>query len=62
MNAQYINPTSMTFWTGFSLIGFGIFTLVQGDVEGGVQKILEGAGLIFLRRAISANGLAPFAK
>lgn len=54
--ARYIQLGSMTFWTGVSLVGFGIYTIVAGAPEQGAQKILEGLGLIFLRRAVGGGG------
>lgn len=44
---------SKTFWTGIGTIAFGIYQVVQGDAANGIQSITAGAGLVFLRDAIS---------
>jgi hypothetical protein len=55
---EYINLSSMTFWTGIGMVGFGISLIVQGQQDEGISKIMEGLGLIFLRRAVaSVKGL-----
>lgn len=52
-----INLSSGTFWTGIGLLGFGAFLIYSGDVEQGIGKVMEGLGLIFLRRAV--EGVIP---
>jgi len=41
-----------TFWAGLGLIGFGVFRVATGNGDG-VEQIMEGLGLIFLRAGIS---------
>lgn len=48
-----IDLGSKTFWSGLGLIAFGIFNIVQGDVENGIRSIAEGFGFIGLRHAIA---------
>lgn len=48
-----INPASGTFWTGIGLVGFGIYTIITGNQQEGIQRVMEGLGLIFVRRAIA---------
>lgn len=45
--------TSKSFWAGLGLAAFGIVTIVQGDVEHGIQLILEGLGIMGIRQAIA---------
>lgn len=47
--------TSKTFWTGLGTIAVGIFQIVEGDTATGIQTISIGAGMVFLRDAISHN-------
>lgn len=53
---DYVNPGSATFWSGIALVGFGVFLCATGEPQAGTSKILEGLGLIFLRRAVGASG------
>lgn len=43
---------SKTFWTGIGTIGFGVVLITQGEQEKGIQTILAGLGLIFLRQGV----------
>ena len=45
--------TQRTFWAGLALIGFGAFSISQGQVDVGATKIAQGFGLIFLRQSIA---------
>jgi hypothetical protein len=45
-----------TFWTGISMIAYGIIT-IKSNPETGIQSIMQGLGFIFLRQAI--NGTKP---
>ncbi len=47
-----INVKSKTFWSGVAMIGFGVVQVVKGNQVEGIQSILTGLGLIFLRDAI----------
>lgn len=49
---EYLNPGSMTFWTGLTMIGYGSYQCAIGNADEGVRSIMEGFGLIFLKRAI----------
>lgn len=40
-----------TFWAGISGIAVGIGQITTGDVPGGLQSIVVGLGIIFLRDA-----------
>ena len=44
-----------TFYTGLALIAYGVSRIVSGDNEG-IQDILTGLGLIFLRDAMRKDG------
>jgi len=44
---------SKTFWTGLGAVGFGVTLIVGGDTEAGMQTILGGLGMIFLRQGIA---------
>ena len=44
---------SKTFYTGLAAVGFGIFRLTQGDVDGGITSLTTGLGMIFLRDGIA---------
>jgi hypothetical protein len=43
---------SKTFWTGLATLGFGIYRVIQGEVDG-AETILLGIGMIFGRDAIA---------
>jgi len=40
-------------WIGISGIGAGVVLILQGNVDAGVQTIIGGASVIFLREAIA---------
>ena len=42
-----------TFWSGIGLVLYGSYMLAEGNIEEGVQNILTGLSVIFLRDAIS---------
>jgi len=44
---------SKTFWTGLGTIALGVYNITKGDVDTGVQLISTGAGMIFIRDAVS---------
>lgn len=45
---------SKTFWAGAALVVTGIGTwIADGDAAKGVQTILSGLGLIFLKQAVA---------
>lgn len=46
------NLRSKTFWTGIVMVGLGIYRSIEGDAENGMELIVEGIGLIFLRSAV----------
>jgi hypothetical protein len=46
-----------TFWTGLSLVGFGVALCISKKWEEGVQAVIGGLGLIFLRSAVEKNQL-----
>ena len=45
-----------TFWSGLSLVGFGIVQIVKGDQQNGIQSLLTGLSIIFLREGILKTG------
>jgi hypothetical protein len=51
---DYINPTSVTFWSGLGLIGFGAYLIYIGQVDTGIARIGEGLAMIGIRRAVGA--------
>lgn len=42
-----------TTWTGLAAVGTGAVLAYQGHINEGVQTIIGGLGLIFLREAIN---------
>lgn len=42
-------------WTGIAAIATGVGLVVAGNVSEGVQTIIAGAGIIFIREAIAAG-------
>lgn len=44
---------SKTFWTGVGAVVIGTGMIIQGDNDQGVQTILAGLAMIFLRHSIS---------
>jgi len=46
---------SKSFWTGIAAVGFGIVLITQGDTGEGVQTILGGLGMIFIRAGLEKN-------
>lgn len=42
-----------TFWSGLALVASGVFTIIKtNDWMSGIDKIIAGLGLIFVRDAI----------
>lgn len=54
--STYIRPNSATFWTGVGLVGYAVYQFVSGEADAS-RTLMEGLGLIFLRRAVAMNGL-----
>ena len=53
-NQTFIDPSSKTFWAGAGLVGFGLYTIFAvGDADAGIQQIMQGFGLMFLRHAVA---------
>ena len=46
---------SKTFWTGIGTIGFGIVLYTQGNKAEGIQTVLGGLGMIFLRAGVEKS-------
>ena len=46
---------SKTFWSGMAAIVTGIGIGVAGDIPTGIQTVIGGLGLIFLRQAVDAQ-------
>lgn len=42
-----------TFWSGFSLVLYGVYLVSQGEVNEGVQNVLTGLSVVFLRQAVA---------
>ncbi len=51
-SSSYINVFSIAFWSGIAMMGLGITEVIGGQTEGGISHIVQGLGLIGLRRAI----------
>jgi hypothetical protein len=45
-----------TTWTGIAAIGAGAVLIYNGNIDTGVQTIIGGFGLIFIRQAIGKVG------
>jgi len=45
-------PKTKTFWSGLSLIAYGLYLAVSGNIEAGIQNIIMGLSVIFLRDAV----------
>lgn len=45
--------TKKTFWSGIALVGVGITTCINGDLQEGIQSIIAGITAITLRDAIT---------
>jgi hypothetical protein len=43
---------SRTTWTGVAMIGYGLGNIVSGNASEGIQEVLNGLAIIFLRSAI----------
>jgi len=41
-----------TFWGGVGTIGYGIYLFLSGNPQEGIQNILIGLSVIFLRDAV----------
>jgi len=46
---------SKTFWTGIGTVGYGVYLITAGDTGVGVQTVLGGLGIIFLRSGIDKS-------
>lgn len=44
---------SKTFWTGLGSVGYGVYLLIQGEVETGINAVIMGLSVMFIRDAIS---------
>ena len=51
MNIKDLMKTK-TFWSGLSLVAYGVYLLLQGNQYEGIQNIITGLSVIFLRDAI----------
>lgn len=47
---------SKTFWTGIGSVVGGVLTVIEGNQQAGIQLIIGGLGMIFLRDAIAKKG------
>jgi len=54
--ATLVNPSSKTFWAGIGMIGYGIFEIATGDPAAGIDNLLEGFAIVFMRHAIAKGG------
>jgi hypothetical protein len=48
----YINIGSVSFWSGAALLALGVTELIGGSTDQGVAHIVQGLGMIGLRKAI----------
>lgn len=44
-----------TFWTGIGLVGFGVTLCTQKKWMEGVQAVMGGLSIIFLRQAVQSG-------
>jgi hypothetical protein len=42
-------------WTGIAAIGAGVVLILNGNMDSGVQTIIGGLSVIFIREAIAAK-------
>ena len=48
-----INLKSKTFWSGLSMVLYGVVQIISKNESEGIQNILTGLSIIFLRDAIN---------
>lgn len=44
-----------TFWTGLGAVAFGVVLIAQGQTAEGIQTVIGGVGMIFLRAGINRD-------
>lgn len=44
-----------TFWSGLSLVLYGGYQILEGDTSQGIQNVLTGLSIIFLRQAVGSK-------
>lgn len=44
-----------TFWSGIAAIGLGVTQCVMGNTQDGIQSIIAGFSIIFIRSAIQGD-------
>lgn len=45
-----------TFWGGLSSVLYGVYQIVEGNTQEGIQNIIMGLSIIFIRDAIKKAG------
>jgi len=45
-----------TFWSGLGMVAHGLYMVLSGNIENGIQMIVMGLSVIFLRDAIRKIG------
>ena len=51
MNLKDLLQTK-TFWSGLSLVAYGVYLAITGNIEAGIQNVITGMSVIFLRDAV----------